>query len=151
VSTHGVTGASTHNRSEGRAATGWPALDAAIDEIPVYYPGIAHWHAEDKGAWGATDLDTGDIYISPKAPVNDLLSIVEHEYGHALTGAMYGGFYPAEAVADRLFGQHGEYGLEIEADCMARVQGATWTNYTACTNPTWRGYASKLVHRIKLD
>ena len=52
-------------------------------------------------------------------------------------------------IPARLFGQSGEYGLEIEADCMARVQGATWTNYTSCSNAAWRSYATKLVHRTK--
>lgn len=128
-----------------REHTGWAALDAAIARIPHYYPGIAHWHVADKGAWGATMLDTGDIYIAPRTPLADLYSVAVHEYGHAITGHLYGGFYPAQNVADRLFGQQGEYGLEIEADCMARVEGATWTNYTPCANSTWRAYARTLV------
>jgi hypothetical protein len=133
-----------------RAHTGWAALDDAINHIRTYYPGIATWHVVDKGAWGATDLGTGDIYIAPRTPVDKLLSVVEHEYMHALTGHMYGGYYSAQAVADRLFGQSGEMGLEIEADCMARVDGATWTWYTACTNPAWRATAAALLTGRKL-
>lgn len=128
-----------------RVHTGWAALDAAIARIPHYYPGIAHWHVADRGAWGATQLDTGDIWIAPRTPLADLYSVAVHEYGHAITGHLYGGFYPAQNAADRLFGQQGEYGLEVEADCMARVEGATFTNYTPCANNTWRAYARVLV------
>lgn len=128
-----------------REHTGWPALDAAIQRIPHYYPGIAHWHVADRGAWGATQLDTGDIWIAPRTPLEDLYSVAVHEYGHAITGHLYGGFYPAQNAADALFGQQGEYGLEVEADCMARVEGATFTNYTPCANNTWRAYARVLV------
>lgn len=137
--------ASTPPAPVARVHTGWAALDAAIARIPHYYPGIAQWHVGDRGAWGATQLDTGDIWIAPRTPLADLYSVVVHEYGHAISGHLYGGFYPAQDAADRLFGQQGEYGLEVEADCMARVEGATFTNYTPCANNTWRAYARVLV------
>ena len=133
-----------------RAHTGWAALDNAIDNIRTYYPGIAHWHAQDLGAWGETNMYTGDIYIAPRTPLADLLSVVEHEFMHALTGYMYGGMANAQVAADRLFSQSGEMGLEIEADCMARVDGATWTWYTPCTNQSWRATAAILLTEHKL-
>lgn len=125
--------------------TGWDALDRAIAAIPSYDSRVAHWHVRDLGSWGAADLDTGDIYIARRAPVDKLLSIVLHEYGHALAGYLYGGRARAQAAADRYFGQSGEYGLEVEADCMARVQGATWTWYTPCANSHWRDGARRLL------
>ena len=129
--------------------TGWLPLDRAIARIPSYDPAVARWHVEDMGSWGAADLDTGDIYIAPRAPLDKLVSIVLHEYAHALTGYLYGGRWPAQAAADRYFGQRGEYGLEVEADCMARVQGATWTWYTPCWNSRWRDGARLLLsHRL---
>lgn len=128
-----------------RVDTGWDALDRAIAQIPSYDPNVAHWHVQDRGYWGATNLDTGDIYIAPRAPLDKLVSIVLHEYGHALAGYLYGGRLPAQIAADRYFHQFGERGLEIEADCMARVQGATWTWYTPCTNSFWRAGARRLL------
>ena len=143
-------GPASHQAPAPRAHTGWAALDAAIAAIPVYYPGVAHWHVGDKGGWGATNLNTGDIWIAPRAPLDKLRSIVVHEYAHAITGKLYGGFYPAEDAADRLFGISGELGLEYEADCMARVEGATWTWYTACQNTQWRAIARRLEARQRL-
>jgi hypothetical protein len=139
----------THETSV-RQHTGWQALDDAIDQLPYWYPGVATFRVGDKGAWGATDLDNGIIWIAPRTPSYDLLSVVMHEYGHAITGRLYGGFQGAEAAADHFFGQSGEYGLEVEADCMARVEGAAWTNYTPCQNATWRAYAASLLHMKKI-
>lgn len=125
--------------------TGWAALDRAIAQIPSYDPNVARWHVQDRGYWGAANLDTGDIYIAPRAPVDKLVSIVLHEYGHALAGYLYGGKLRAQTAADQYFGQIGERGLEIEADCMARVEGATWTWYTPCADSHWRDGARRLL------
>lgn len=132
------------------AYTSWPALNEAIARIPNYRPGVTQWVVENKGGWGATDLSTRVVYISPSAPVDKLFSIVTHEWGHALSLYIYGGSAAAEQAADAFFGGSGEYGLELEADCMAIEQGATWTNYTSCPHDTWRAGARALLagHRL---
>jgi hypothetical protein len=127
------------------AYTSWPALNAAIAQIPNYQPDTARWIVQDKGAWGATDLDHGIIYIAPRAPLSKLFSIVVHEYSHALVGRIYGGMAAAQTAADFSFGQQGEYGLEIEADCMAIQQGATWTDYTSCADRRWQTIAAGIL------
>jgi hypothetical protein len=48
------------------------------------------------------------------------------------------------------FGGSGLTGPERAADCMAILQGATWTHYTTCTNTHWQAGARLLVsgHRL---
>jgi hypothetical protein len=86
------------------------------------------WHISDQGGWGATDLDTGDVYISPGTPCAKLRSVMLHESMHVKQGRIYGGY-------DQAVTQLASYGgIEINADCAARLAGATWTNYAQrCT------------------
>jgi hypothetical protein len=134
-----------------RAHTGWPALDQAIEKIPHYYEGVATWHVGDRGGWGLTYLNTGDIYIAPRTPADRLVDVVLHEYAHALTVRLYGGANGLIAAADRHFQQPGVPSYEIEADCMALVEGATWTWYTSCQNSHWRADAQRLLRYHKLS
>ncbi|SDI76910.1 hypothetical protein SAMN05444157_0070 [Frankineae bacterium MT45] len=128
------------------AYTSWPALNAAIARIPNLHPQWVHFIVADKGAWGATNLSTGTVYIAPRAPVADLYSIVVHEYAHVIQGRLYGNMAGAIAGLRPQFGNAGERTIEYAADCVARLEGATWTDYTSCTNPAWRRAAQALLN-----
>jgi hypothetical protein len=123
------------------------ALNQAIGRIPNYRPGVATWTVTARfGHWGTTSLGTGRVYISPTVPASKLYSVVAHEYGHALSSNNWGRNWPAAAAAmNRWFGGGTDLALERAADCMAIVQGATWTNYTACTSTRWRQGARTLL------
>ena len=135
-----------------RGSTSWSALNQAISRIPNYRPGVATWSVTAQyGHWGATDLPTGRIYISPNVPVSKLYSVAAHEYGHALTSHNYGRNYRAAGAAMSIwFGGPAATARELAADCMARLQGATWTAHTSCTNAKWRQGARTLLagHRL---
>jgi len=51
----------------------------------------------------------------------------------------------AVAAMNAAFGGSGLVGAERAADCMSRLQGASWTHYTSCANQGWRASAAKLV------
>ena len=123
------------------------ALNQAIGRIPNYRPGVAIWTVTARfGHWGTTDLGNGRVYISPTVPASKLYSVVAHEYGHALTSRNWGRNWRAADVAlNRWFGGGTPTARERAADCMALVQGATWTNYTACTSTRWRQGARTLL------
>ena len=131
--------------------TYWPALNAAISRIPNLQPSIVHWVVEDRGDWADTDLSTGTVYVAPRAPVNLLFSIVAHEYGHVLQGRIYGGLDAAVAGLQPFYGYVGELAIERAADCMALLEGATWTNYTTCQNAAWRQDAAILLSGRRLS
>lgn len=132
--------------------TGWPALNAAIARIPGYRKGNIRWVVTSRyGHYGATDLATSHIYISPGAPTRLLDSVVRHEYAHVVSVRAYGGDWrAAKAALNAAFGGSGMVGAERAADCMARLMGASWTNYTACTSSSWRRSAAVLLsgHRL---
>lgn len=148
--TPGPQPAAPATHAAGSSSTGWAALDAAISRIPYYVAGVARWHVADKGAWGMTVFATGDIYIAPRTPADKLVSVVKHEWAHALTSRIYGGFVGATAAADRHFAQSGVPAFEVEADCMALVEGATWTWYSSCGNAHWRADALALLQSRRL-
>jgi hypothetical protein len=127
--------------------TSWAALNRAIGRIPSYRPGVATWTVTARfGHWGTTDLGNGRVYISPTVPASRLYSVVAHEYGHALASKNWGwNWRAADAAMNRWFGGGTPTGRERAADCMALVQGATWTNYTACTSTRWRQGARTLL------
>jgi hypothetical protein len=127
--------------------TSWAALNRAIGRIPNYRPGVATWTVTARfGHWGTTDLSNGRVYISPSVPASRLYSVVAHEYGHALASKNWGRNWRAADVAmNRWFGASTPTGRERAADCMALVQGATWTNYTSCTSTRWRQGARILL------
>jgi hypothetical protein len=77
--------------------------------------------------------------------------VVRHEWSHILSVRAYGGSYTAMmAATDRVFGGSGMAGAERAADCMAIQLGATWTNYTSCSNSAWRAGASTLLSGRRL-
>jgi hypothetical protein len=128
--------------------TGWRALNNAIHRIPHYRKGVvASWTVTEKyGHWGMEFPDTGRIYISPKVPSDKLYYVVAHEYGHARAYYSWGRNYKAaDAAMNRWFGGGIRRAREVAADCMAIVQGATWTGYSRCKNARWRAGARTLL------
>jgi hypothetical protein len=126
-------------------------LHHAVAEVPTYRSGIVHWRLSlSLDHWGETNWYTRTITISLFVPLADLYSVVAHEWSHELSVLDYGGNV-SEAVAamNKHFGGGGStgiHGAEIAADCMARLQGATWTYYTTCHKKSWRRDARRLVH-----
>lgn len=127
--------------------TGWPALNAAIARIPGYRPGGITWTVSSRyGHWGATDMATGWIYISPSVSPGLLDSVVRHEYAHIVTVRAYGGDWrTAKQAANLTFGGTGRTGVERAADCMARALGASFTQYTSCGRADWQAAAGRLL------
>ena len=130
--------------------TGWAALNDAISRIPSYRPGSVRWVVQAKnGHEGATDWYDHVIYVSPDVPQSRLYSVAVHEWSHMLSVLAYGGDVDAALAAmNARFGGGGPRGVtgaENAADCMARLQGASWTHYTACSSADWRAGAQRLV------
>jgi hypothetical protein len=140
------------------ARTSWPALNQAIARIPGYREGIARWHVTSRyGHYGITDANqpgAANIYISPTVPASKLYSVAAHEYGHAVVVANYGtGYGPyTEYSRDMVnwFGGDRVTGLERAADCIALRLGATWTNYTGCSDAHWQEGARILLRGGRL-
>ncbi|MDQ1703152.1 MAG: hypothetical protein QOF57_2404, partial [Frankiaceae bacterium] len=134
-----------------RTPTSWSALNRAISGIPGYssHASVTWVITSSFGHYGMTDWYHNTIYLSPSIPSSQLSSVAKHEYGHILEARAYGGNIAAMiAGISRVFGGGGRGGLngtEYAADCIARVNGATWTNYTSCSNPTWRAAARTLI------
>lgn len=127
--------------------TSWAALNAAIARIPGYVPGGIRWHVSSRyGHWGATDLATGDIFISPSVGTGHLDAVVRHEYAHVLTVRAYrGDWRAAKSGTNAAFGGSGRTGVERAADCMALALGASWTQYTSCSRRDWQRHAATLL------
>lgn len=127
--------------------TGWGALNGAISRIPGYRSSGITWTVTSRyGHYGTTDLATSDIYISPHVPVSLLDSVVRHEYAHVVTVRVYGGQWRvAKSALNAAFDGSGMTGAERAADCMARLMGASWTNYTSCSSSSWRRNAELLL------
>jgi hypothetical protein len=104
-----------------------PAPVAAPEPAPAPQPtGCAGATIGEMGAWGVTNLNTGQIWISPRTPSQYVSSVCLHEQAHRRQGAAFGGYNGAVAAM-------AEYGgIEITADCWALARGATWINY-GCT------------------
>jgi hypothetical protein len=135
--------------------TDWPALNAAIARIPTYVPGRSIWLVSDRyGHWGTADWYHDMLYISPRVPGNRLYDVVVHEWSHELSVLDYAGDVDAAVTAmNNAFGAAGSTGLigaERAADCMAILQGATWTHYTPCTSSSWRRLAARLLRGQRL-
>lgn len=77
----------------------------------------------DQGAWGATQLDTGQVYIARRTPLANLRSVMIHESCHVRQGRAFGGYYGAVAA----MAPYG--GIERTADACALNSGASWINY----------------------
>jgi hypothetical protein len=127
--------------------TTWAALNLAIARIPAYVVGSARWIVSNRfGTWGTTDWYHATIYIATDVPTSRLFDVVAHEWGHELSVLDYGGDVDAAVAAmNATFGGSGLTGAERAADCMALLQGATWTHYTSCRDHAWRRAAAKLL------
>lgn len=132
--------------------TGWPALNAAIRRIPGYRSSGITWTVSSRyGHWGATDMATGRIYISPSVSPGVLDSVVRHEYAHIVTVRDYAGDWrTAKQAANATFGGTGRTGVERAADCMARALGASFTQYTSCGRSDWQAAAGRLLSGRRL-
>jgi len=122
-------------------------LNTAIARIPTYHPGASRWVVSGRyGHWGTADWYHDTLYISPTVPADRLYDVVVHEWSHELTVLDYHGNVDAAVKAmNRYFGGQGLTGAERAADCMAVLQGASWTHYTSCTDRRWRSGAAKLL------
>lgn len=127
--------------------TGWAALNAAIARIPGYVGDGVRWRVSSAyGHLGATDLATGNIYISPSVSPSLLDSVVRHEYSHIVTVRAYNGQWrTAKSAMNAAFGGTGRTGVERAADCMALALGASWTHYTSCSRGDWQRHAQRLL------
>jgi hypothetical protein len=127
--------------------TGWAALDAAIARIPTYRPGAAIWLVSDRyGHWGTADWYHATLYIAPAVPVARLYDVAVHEWSHELSVLDYDGDVDAAVKAmNTAFGGGGLVGAERAADCMAKLQGASYTHYTSCLDSGWRRAAARLL------
>jgi len=123
------------------------ALAEAVARIPTYRPGAARWVVSTKyDFWGTADWYHDVLYVSPDVPRDKLYDVAVHEWSHELSVLDYGGDVDAATKAmNAWFGGSDLVGAERAADCMAILQGATWTHYTTCTNAKWRQGAAKLV------
>ena len=123
------------------------ALMAQVARIPTYRAGAARWvvsRAYD--FWGTADWYHDVLYVSPDVPRSKLYDVAVHEWSHELSVLDYNGDVAAATAAmNAWFGGSGLTGPERAADCMAILQGATWTHYTTCTDPRWRAGAKLLV------
>lgn len=105
---------------------------AVFNEMTSTLPG--HYTVADMGRWGATDLNSGMVYIARRTPFTYLRSVMLHESAHVLQGRRFGG-YQAAVAALAPYG-----GIEVTADCKALTLGATWINY-GCTQAGRTGAA----------
>jgi hypothetical protein len=138
--------ATKSKRHASSGPTSWAALNAAIARIPTYRSGVATWVVLNTGWLATTDWFTSKIYISPTTPTSRLYDVAVHEWSHILSVRAYGGNVNATIKATRLaFGGSGLTGSERAADCMAKLQGASYLHYTQCTNPAWRASARLLL------
>jgi hypothetical protein len=123
------------------------ALMRQVARIPTYHSGQARWvvsRAYD--FWGTADWYHDVLYVSPDVPRSKLYDVAVHEWSHELSVLDYGGDVDsATSAMNAWFGGSGLTGAERAADCMAILQGATWTHYTTCTNAHWQAGARLLV------
>jgi hypothetical protein len=127
-------------------------LDSAIARIPGGSDPNTTWLLQaNDGHWGTTDWYHNVIWISPSVPSNRVYDVVVHEWNHLKSVKDYGGNVDAALTAmNRFFGGSDLTGAERAADCMARLDGATWTHYTACDNSSWRAGAARLLRGQQL-
>lgn len=118
----------------------------AIRRLPGYLPDEAIWTlTPGQDAWGLTNLQAAVVNISSRVPANRMYDVVAHEWGHVQSMHAYGYDVATALIAlNRLYGGPGS-GAERAADCIARVLGAQWTNYTPCDNASWRAGARRLL------
>lgn len=127
--------------------TSWRALNIAIHALPTFHRRWARWVVGGPdGWWSTTNWYTRVIYIHRNVPKSKLYSVAAHEWGHILQARAYDGRVNTMIRAlRRYYGGSGVMGAEYAADCMAKLQGATWTHYTSCHNRHWRRGARRLL------
>lgn len=133
-------------------STAQQRLDRAVAELPGPRDPSTHWVLTGAwGSWGTTDWYHDTVYVSPLVPADRVYDVVAHEHGHLLSVAAYDGDVDAAVAAmNSWFGGSGLLGAERAADCLARLQGATWTHYTACTDQHWQDGARMLLAHHQL-
>lgn len=111
-----------------------PVSAAPADRMQALRPqvdprGLATWVLEARGAWGATDGHT--VYIDPNVPADKRWSVMVHEYGHVLQVRRYGNLNATAAAMNAIVGADAsdKGPTESNADCIAELLGATWTDY----------------------
>ena len=124
----------------------------AVARIPGYRSGEAVWIVKSGlGSWGLSAMGGGTVWISTTVPSNRMYDVVSHEWSHILSVKNYDNHTSVALDAmNAYFGGSGLTGAERAADCMAILLGATWTNYTSCTNTHWRDGARRLLNRQRL-
>jgi hypothetical protein len=142
----------THPVAKAKPVNFSTALAAAVAKIPTYRAGSARWvvsRAYD--FWGTADWYHDVLYVSPDVPLHYLYDVAVHEWSHELSVLDYAGDVAAATKAmNAWFGGSGLTGAERAADCMAILQGATWTHYTTCQNAKWKLGAQRLVRGDQL-
>ena len=143
----------THPVAKAKPVNFSKALASAVAKIPTYKPGAARWvvsRAYD--FWGTADWYHDVLYVSPDVPLHYLYDVAVHEWSHELSVLDYNGdVATATKAMNAWFGGSGLTGAERAADCMAILQGATWTHYTTCQNAQWRVGAERLVKGLQLS
>ena len=136
----------------GAGETGWTALDRAIGRIPTYRSGDARWVVSSAyDFWGTADWYHDVLYVDPDVPDDRLYDVAVHEWSHEMSVLDYAGdVRRAKRAMNRYFGGTHLVGAERAADCMAILQGATWTHYTQCRSSQWRLGARRLVNGKRL-
>ena len=118
----------------------------AVAQIPGYRSGDALWVMRHQSSWGLALMGGGTVYISTTVPADKMYDVVSHEWSHLLSVRAYSNDVNAATSAmNDWFGGTGLTGSERAADCMAKLLGAHWTNYTPCTNTRWIAGAKRLV------
>lgn len=127
-------------------------MQQSVKRLPGFRAGDAVFTlVSDLGSWGLTDLASGEVYVSNRVPASRMYDVVAHEWSHALSAQDYHGDVDAALEAmNAWFGGSGLTGAERAADCMARLAGASWTNYTSCKNTRWQSGARRLLSRQPL-
>jgi len=128
-----------------------PAAESAGDWMTDLMPrvdpnGLATWVFERNGGWGASNGHT--VYIDPNVPTDKRFSVMAHEYSHILQARVFGSLRNSKAALSAIIGS-GPSDIaanESTADCMALMQGATWTDY-GCQNQLRPAAAAILAGR----
>ena len=130
----------------------WPPLNQAIAQISGTLPHPITWVSPlNDSHWGTTSFGDRTIYVSHAVPLDKLYSVVIHEWSHMKSTDVYGGdLVTAFGRFRSVFGGSSADGVEVVADCMAILRGASWTYYTSCNNSAWRVAANKLLNGQKI-
>jgi len=133
----------------GSGPTGFAAEVAnAVRQLPGGGNGAVFHPYELAGhhSWGATNLNSCEVWVSPSTPANLILDVVRHEYMHVLQCRIYGGDINA---MEKDAGGWNE--LDRIADAGALQLGAGWVNYTYNPTAHERQEAANLLAGRRMD